>query len=58
VQAAATMRWSVQQTVTSFELECFMLLMRYSGLRISDTALLTEDRLNGKTLGSLSAQGR
>jgi site-specific recombinase XerD len=35
---------------TAFELETFILVMRYTGLRISDTALLTTDRIKGDEL--------
>jgi site-specific recombinase XerD len=51
VQAAATMPLGAQQTATNFEIECFILLLRYTGLRISDASLFTEDRLVGNTLG-------
>jgi integrase/recombinase XerD len=51
VQAAATMPLGAQQTATNSEIECFVLLMRYTGLRISDASFFTEDRLIGKTIG-------
>jgi integrase/recombinase XerD len=51
MQAVATVDWDEQQTVTRSELECFILTMRYSGLRISDVALLRMDRIQGNQLG-------
>lgn len=50
LQAAQTIKLNVQQPVNNLDLYAFVLTMRYTGLRISDTGLLTADRLQGDQL--------
>jgi site-specific recombinase XerD len=50
LQVAQTIQLHPKQAVSNIELHAFILTMRYTGLRISDTGLLTADRLQGNKL--------
>lgn len=50
LETAKTLKLNAQQSITNGDLYAFILALRYTGLRISDVALLKADRLQGNKL--------
>ena len=47
LEAARTVEFDVQQPITNFEVETFILVMRWTGLALCDTALLQRSDIKG-----------